>query len=88
MSPAEGQRHDTFPPGFRWAAATAADQIEGAIAGDGKGRSSWGTFSHQPGRAARGGDIAFDDCHRVGEDIALVAGLNAGVAGNNSIPAG
>ena len=80
MSPAEGQRRDAFPPGFLWGAATAAYQIEGAPAEDGKGRSIWDTFSHQPGRTAHGdtGDIACDDYHRVGEDIALVAGLNAG----------
>ena len=80
MSPAEGQRRDAFPPGFLWGAATAAYQIEGAPAEDGKGRSIWDTFSHQPGRTAHGdtGDIACDDYHRVDEDIALVAGLNAG----------
>ena len=80
MNPAEGQRRDAFPPGFLWGAATAAYQIEGAPAEDGKGRSIWDTFSHQPGRTAHGdtGDIACDDYHRVDEDIALVAGLNAG----------
>ena len=80
MNPAEGQRRDAFPPGFLWGAATAAYQIEGAPAEDGKGRSIWDTFGHQPGRTAHGdtGEIACDDYHRVDEDIALVAGLKAG----------
>ena len=79
MSPAEGQRCDAFPPGFLWGAATAAYQIEGAPAEDGKGRSIWDTFSHSPGGSAHGdtGDIACDDYHRADEDIALVAALNA-----------
>jgi len=80
MSPAEGQRRDAFPTEFVWGVATAAYQIEGAPAEDGKGRSIWDTFSHQPGQTTHGdtGDIACDDYHRVDEDIALVSRLNAG----------
>ncbi len=44
-----------FPEGFIWVAATAAYQIEGAVAGDGRGPSIWDTFCHTPGRV-RGGD--------------------------------
>ena len=79
MSPADGTGRDAFPPGFLWGAATAAYQIEGAPAEDGKGPSVWDTFSHQPGRTAHGdtGDIACDSYHRVDEDVALVAGLSA-----------
>ena len=64
MSPAEGQRRDAFPPGFLWGAATAAYQIEGAPDEDGKGRSIWDTFSHQPGRITHGdtGDKACSTC--------------------------
>jgi beta-glucosidase len=80
MSPADGQRRDAFPPGFVWGAATAAYQVEGAPAEDGKGRSIWDTFSHQPGRTTHGdtGDIACDDYHRFADDIALASRLNAG----------
>ena len=69
-----------FPPGFLWGAATAAYQIEGAPAEDGKGPSVWDAFSHQPGRTTHGdtGDIACDSYHRVDEDVALLAGLSAG----------
>jgi len=66
-----------FPPDFRWGVATAAYQIEGAVAEDGRGPSIWDTFSHTPGRTANGdnGDIAVDHYHRYVGDVALMAGL-------------
>jgi beta-glucosidase len=70
-----------FPPGFAWGAATAAYQIEGGAAADGRGPSIWDTFSHQPGNTARGdtGDVACDAYHRYPDDVALMGslGLNA-----------
>ncbi len=80
MSPADGQRRDAFPPGFLWGSATAAYQIEGAPAEDGKGLSVWDTFSHLPGRTAHGdtGDIACDSYHRMDEDLAVVSRLSLG----------
>jgi beta-glucosidase len=70
-----------FPEGFTWGSATAAYQIEGAPAADGKGSSIWDTFSHAPGNVRGGdtGDIACDSYHRYREDVALMAslGLNA-----------
>ena len=42
-----------FPPGFLWGSATAAYQIEGAVAEGGRTPSIWDTFSHTPGRVAR-----------------------------------
>ena len=39
-----------FPPGFVWGSATAAYQIEGAAAEDGRTPSIWDTFSHTPGQ--------------------------------------
>ena len=60
-----------------WGTATAAYQIEGAAAEDGRGPSIWDTFSHTPGRVARGetGDVACDHYHRWQEDLDLLADL-------------
>ena len=50
----------TFPATFTWGTATAAYQIEGAVAEDGRTPSIWDTFSHTPGRvlAGQNGDVA------------------------------
>ncbi|NDL58000.1 beta-glucosidase [Phytoactinopolyspora sp. XMNu-373] len=71
----------SFPPGFVWGAATAAYQIEGAAAEDGRGRSIWDTFSHTPGKVHAGdtGDVACDHYHRYEQDVATMAGLGLGV---------
>ncbi|MFG3345941.1 GH1 family beta-glucosidase [Streptomyces sp. NPDC048018] len=70
-----------FPSGFLWGAATAAYQIEGAAAEDGRTPSIWDTFSHTPGKVFQGhtGDIAVDHYHRFREDVRLMSelGLNA-----------
>jgi beta-glucosidase len=70
-----GNRH--FPAGFVWGAATAAYQIEGAAAADGRGPSIWDRFAHTPGRVRNGdtGDVACDHYHRYREDVALMAEL-------------
>ena len=67
----------TFPPGFAWGAATAAYQIEGAVAEDGRTASIWDTFAHTPGRVAHGdtGDVAADHYHRFRDDVALMRRL-------------
>src|ERR687885_1762230 len=66
-----------FPDGFLWGSATASYQIEGAVAEGGRTPSIWDTFSHTPGRVARGdtGDVAVDHYHRFREDVALMAEL-------------
>ncbi|WP_051712308.1 GH1 family beta-glucosidase [Spirillospora albida] len=66
-----------FPAGFRWGAATAAYQIEGAAAEGGRGPSIWDTFCRTPGKVLNGenGDIAVDHYHRFADDIALMADL-------------
>jgi beta-glucosidase len=66
-----------FPAGFQWGVSTAAYQIEGAVAEDGRGPSIWDTFAHEPGRIADGGtgDVACDHYHRYREDVALMAEL-------------
>jgi beta-glucosidase len=67
----------SFPPGFTWGAATAAYQIEGGAAADGRGQSIWDTFCRVPGMIRRGanGDVACDSYHRYREDVTLMAGL-------------
>jgi beta-glucosidase len=67
----------TFPPGFRFGAATAAYQVEGAVHEDGRGDSIWDTFCRVPGAIANGdtGDVACDHYHRVEQDLDLMADL-------------
>jgi beta-glucosidase len=57
-----------FPGDFLWGAATAAYQIEGAVAEDGRGVSIWDTFPHSA-------PVACDHYHRWREDVGLLAGL-------------
>jgi len=66
-----------FPPGFAWGVATAAYQIEGAVAEDGRTDSVWDTFCRRPGviRDGHTGDVADDHYHRWQEDVALMADL-------------
>ncbi|WP_419996335.1 GH1 family beta-glucosidase [Streptomyces boninensis] len=66
-----------LPHDFVWGAATAAYQIEGAVAEDGRSPSIWDTYSHTPGKVAGGdtGDVACDHYHRWPEDIALLREL-------------
>jgi beta-glucosidase len=67
----------SFPPGFRFGAATAAYQIEGAAHEDGRGDSIWDTFCRVPGAIANGdtGEVACDHYHRWREDLDLMAAL-------------
>ncbi|MFJ9690827.1 GH1 family beta-glucosidase [Kitasatospora sp. NPDC101183] len=75
--PDVGSARRAFPPGFVWGTATAAYQIEGAVAEDGRTPSIWDTFSHTPGRVDGGhtGDIAVDHYHRFREDVRTMAEL-------------
>ncbi|GII76765.1 beta-glucosidase [Sphaerisporangium rufum] len=78
--PATPPPRRNFPAGFLWGTATAAYQVEGAAAEDGRGPSIWDTFSHTPGRVDAGdtGDVACDHYHRVEEDLDLLADLGVG----------
>jgi beta-glucosidase len=69
--------HEAFPPGFVCGAATAAYQIEGAVAEGGRGPSIWDTFAATPGKVYRGdtGAIACDHYHRWKDDLDLLAWL-------------
>ncbi|PKL40080.1 MAG: beta-glucosidase [Spirochaetae bacterium HGW-Spirochaetae-1] len=67
-----------FPENFLFGAATAAFQIEGACAEDGKGPSTWDHFTGIKGKI-RGGSNASRACehyHRYPEDIAIMKELN------------
>ncbi len=76
--PAAGTRRPgpPFPTGFLWGAATAAYQVEGAAAEQGR-TSIWDTFSHTPGKVLNGdtGDVAADHFHRYRDDVALMKRL-------------
>jgi beta-glucosidase len=83
-----------FPADFLWGCSTAAYQIEGALADDGRGPCVWDTFTAaghiQDGTSAA---IACDHYHRWQEDLALIkqAGFNAyrfSIAWPRILPAG
>jgi beta-glucosidase len=67
----------TFPPDFWWGAATAAYQIEGAVAADGRSPSIWDTFAATPGKVEHGdtGEEAADHYRRYPQDVAMMAEL-------------
>lgn len=72
-----GAADPVLPSGFRLGTATAAAQIEGAAAIDGRGPSIWDDFAAEPGRI-RGGHtpaVACDHYHRVSEDVRDLAEL-------------
>lgn len=66
-----------MPNGFLWGTATAAYQVEGAAAEDGRLPSVWDTFSHTAGKTVNGatGDVANDHYHRYKEDVQLMKAL-------------
>ena len=81
MKKARPTSANTFPKGFRWGAATAAYQIEGAWQADGKGQSVWDIFTSRPEKVYRGhhARVACDHYHHWREDVQLMRnmGLNA-----------
>ena len=67
-----------FPAGFLWGAATAAYQIEGAVAEDGRGAVDLGHVrAASRARCINGdtGDVACDHYHRYRDDVALMSEL-------------
>lgn len=63
-----------FPEGFLFGAATAAYQIEGAAAEDGRTDSIWDVFARCPGAVVQqdDGSVACDHYHRYRDDVALM----------------
>ncbi|MDH3660996.1 MAG: GH1 family beta-glucosidase [Alphaproteobacteria bacterium] len=72
-----GELRSRLPQDFIIGSATAAYQIEGAVAKDGRGPSIWDVFCHTPGAIKDGstGDVACDHYHRWRDDVALMAEL-------------
>lgn len=68
---------NAFPRGFLWGTATAAYQVEGAPAEDGRRPSVWDTFSHTPGKTVNGatGDVANNHYHLYEGDVQLMKAL-------------
>lgn len=66
-----------FGTDFRWGTATAAFQIEGAVAVDGRGPSIWDHFTKQKGKIKDGhhAEIACDFYNRYESDLELVKEL-------------
>ncbi len=77
MTSAAAATPRTFPTDFLFGAATAAYQIEGAAATDGRWDSIWDTFCRVPGAVinADDGSKACDHYHRYPDDVALMADL-------------
>jgi beta-glucosidase len=71
------ERPMQFPADFVWGAATAAYQIEGAVAEDGRGESIWDRFTATPGKILNGdhGGVACDFYHRYRDDVRLMRQL-------------
>lgn len=67
----------SFCKDFLWGVATAAYQIEGAAAEDGKGPSVWDVFCKEEGKVANGhtGDVACNHYHLYEKDVRLMAEL-------------
>jgi beta-glucosidase len=70
-------RSRPFPAEFVWGAATAAYQVEGAVAEDGRGESIWDRFAATPGKIVNGDDgrVACDSYHRHSVDVGLMRTL-------------
>jgi len=76
-----------LPADFKWGAATAAYQIEGAWNVDGRGESVWDHFTHEypmnvqsgdrSNKYSTNGDIACDSYNKFEEDLKLLKIMNA-----------
>ncbi|CAN2389019.1 Lactase-phlorizin [Pristimantis euphronides] len=68
--------YSNFSEDFKWGASTSAYQIEGGWDADGKGPSTWDTFTHA-GNIVGGanGDIACDSYHQLDADLYMLRSL-------------
>lgn len=68
-----------LPPNFEWGFATAAYQIEGGVAQDGRGPCIWDIFTHKEPSPCSGGtgDVACDHYNRFEEDLDLLTKFGA-----------
>ncbi|KAJ8068525.1 hypothetical protein OCU04_004075 [Sclerotinia nivalis] len=68
-----------FPSGFWWGVASAAYQVEGAVADEGRGPSVWDVFTHNAASKATlfndTGDVADNEYYLYKQDIARIAAL-------------
>ncbi|XP_022987468.1 cyanogenic beta-glucosidase-like [Cucurbita maxima] len=75
-------RRSSFPEDFVLGTASSADQYEGDAFKDGKGPSTWDSYTHKhPERIVdhENGDVAVDEYHRYKEDVALTKNIGFGV---------
>uniref|UniRef100_A0AAY4DJU0 beta-glucosidase n=1 Tax=Denticeps clupeoides TaxID=299321 RepID=A0AAY4DJU0_9TELE len=69
--------HGTFPDNFLWGVSSSAYQVEGGWNADGKGPSTWDTFSQKPGNILNNdnGDVACDSYNKFNEDLYMLRAL-------------
>ncbi|XP_075465616.1 lactase/phlorizin hydrolase-like isoform X1 [Ascaphus truei] len=69
--------HGTFPDDFKWGVSTSSYQVEGGWDADGKGPSTWDTFTHVPGNIVNNdnGDIACDSYYQLDADMYMLRAL-------------
>ncbi|OUM60504.1 glycoside hydrolase family 1 protein, partial [Piromyces sp. E2] len=83
----ENKSKGKLPADFKWGAATAAYQVEGAWNEDGRGESVWDHFTHLYPKNVESGDrsnpdstngnVACDSYHKFDEDIKMMKIMNA-----------
>ncbi|MEZ5257067.1 MAG: family 1 glycosylhydrolase [Ilumatobacteraceae bacterium] len=71
-------KRSDFGDDFTWGVASAAFQIEGAPAADGKAPSIWDELARTGRIAGKGGDQGIDFYHRYPDDIDLIKDLGFG----------
>ncbi|XP_069838750.1 lactase/phlorizin hydrolase-like [Dendropsophus ebraccatus] len=69
--------YSRFPADFKWGVSTSAYQTEGGWNEDGKGPSTWDTFTKIPGNIVNNdnADIACDSYHQLDADLYMLRSL-------------